>query len=123
MGSSSLLSRAHKHQVIGHNLSPVFLFCALPVFPTCSLEFSFDIKLRPFGYKLAHDLGKPAPDHNVVPFCAVLEFAALVLESFVRSQAESSNRNTACGDLHFRVVPDRAEENLFVYAFLRAVEL
>src|SRR5215471_13689462 len=33
LGSISLLSRAQEHQIIGHNLSPVFLFCAMPGFP------------------------------------------------------------------------------------------
>src|SRR5215467_9915722 len=76
LGSISLLSRAQDHQITDYNLSPVFLFCALPVFPTCSLEFAFDIQVRAFGYKLAHNLGKFPPDHDVVPFAAILEFAA-----------------------------------------------
>ena len=73
--------------------------------------------MRAFAHKLAHDLGKFPPDQNVVPFGAVLEFAALVLESFVGSQAESSNRNTACGVFDFRVFSDLTNENDFVYTF------
>ena len=51
-------------------------------------------------------LGKFPPHHNVVPFGAVLEFASLVLESFVGSQTESSNRNAARRVFDFRVFSD-----------------
>jgi hypothetical protein len=92
-----------------------FLRCAgLP-------NLSFGVSLRytgaSLGYKLAHDLGKFLPDYNVVTFGAVLEFTALVLESFGGSQAESSNQTTACGVFDFRVFSYHTDENDFVYAF------
>jgi hypothetical protein len=42
------------------------------------LEFSFDVQMRAFAYEIAHNFGEPPPDHNVVPFCAVLEFLLLL---------------------------------------------
>ena len=44
-------------------------------------------------------------------------FAALVLESFVGSQAESSNQTTTCGVFDFRVISRQTDENDFVCAF------
>jgi len=66
-----------------------------------------DIQVRAFGYKLAHDLGKFLSDYNVAPFVRSWDFAALVLESFGGSQAESSNQTTTCGVFDFRSFPTK----------------
>src|SRR6476469_3112912 len=93
MVSAALSAPTEQYQIAGNDLSAVFLFSALLVFPARGLQPPLNVNLGSLFHILADDLRQPLPGHNVVPFRAVLPFACFVFITFIGCQAEFGHGN------------------------------
>src|SRR6476620_7169356 len=101
--ATALTAPAQQYKIAGDDLSAVFLFSALLVFPARCLQPPFNIDFGSLFHVLANDLRQPLPSHNVVPFRAVLPFAGFVLVPLIGCQAELGHRNAAGREFNFWV--------------------
>src|SRR6185312_2834446 len=111
---AAIATAAEQNQVLGNDFSAIFLFAALLIFPTRGLQAAFNVELGTFLDVLANDFSQPLPGDNVMPFGAVLPFAAFVFVSFVGRQAELGHGNAAGRVFHLRVFAQIAHQNHFV---------
>src|SRR5579871_7032254 len=95
MVSAAFTPPAQQYQIARDDLSAVFLFSALLVFPTRCLQSPFNINLRSLFNVLADDLRQTLPRHYVVPFRAVLPFAGFIFVALIGCQAEFGHGNAA----------------------------
>ena len=116
-----VLAGAEQDKIASDSLCAVFLFSALPVLPTRSLQLAFNSELCSFPDILAYNLCQPLPGHNAVSFCSVLPLIVPVLEAFVRGQTDPRDRNAARRVLHFRVLAHIADQNHLIHALRHVV--
>src|SRR6476469_3287997 len=76
MVATALTTPAQQHQIARDDLSTIFLFSALLIFPARGLEAALNIDFGSFLHVLANNLSQPLPGHYVVPLRAVLPLAA-----------------------------------------------
>src|SRR6266852_7651526 len=112
-----VIPRTEQDNVPSDNLCSIFLFPVLPVFPGRCLQFAFNVELRSLADVLSHDLRQTLPSHNAVPFCSVLPLIVPVFESFVRGEAEFSDRNSTGRVLDLRSLAYVSHQNYLVHAF------
>src|SRR6266852_2517097 len=103
-GFLSIVPRTEQDNVPRHNLRSIFLYAILSVFPGGCLQLAFNVELRSLADVLSHDLRQTLPSHNAVPFCSVLPLVVPVFESFVRGQADFSDRNSTGRVLDLRIL-------------------
>src|SRR5579859_1026923 len=90
-----LLARpAQENNLPGYDLGSIACLGALPVVPRRGLQPPLNVDSGALMHVFPDNFGKPLPGNNVVPFGALLPFAAHVLEGFVRGQAEFGERST-----------------------------
>src|SRR5215471_14019227 len=88
----------------------------LPLFvlPLARLDAPFDENKRAFLQVLLSDLRLFAPNHNFVPFRALLALAVFVAVGFVGRQGKIGDRLPASGVAGLRVAAEAADKDYFV---------
>ena len=116
-----VIPRTEQDNVPGDNLCSIFLFAILQVFPGRCLQLAFNVELRSLADILSHDLRQTLPSHIAVSFCFVLPLIVPVFESFVRGEADFSDRNSTGCVLDLRILAYVSNQNYFVHAFFFAM--
>src|SRR5579864_7184759 len=86
--TSAFAAPAEQDQVAGYDFGHIFLLASLLVVPRAGLQASLDVDLPAFFQILSGDFSQTLPQHDVMPFGAVLPFAGLVLEPLVGGEGD-----------------------------------